>query len=218
MKNRAFALPRLSPDPHHFGTGVIGDSIVDPDSDKGDLYCEVLEYEQFERAGPNKDGDDYLETIPETRRTNYWRFGVREISEATYRRILTRAKIKGYVRLLPSENGELESLQRSDGKEKKRFSTYYERKPFHRKKAIEIHGLTCMACQFDFESRYGERGRGYIHVHHNKPISETGPTKINPRTDLSVLCPNCHAMVHRKKSQTLSIDEVKDLIREASAT
>lgn len=97
---------------------------------------------------------------------------------------------------------------------KVRFSTHYERNPYYRAKAIEIYGTVCQACQFDFAAKYGELGRGYIHVHHVRPISETGPTRIDPATDLTVLCPNCHSMVHRKKKVTLSLDELKRVLEE----
>jgi len=70
-----------------------------------------------------------------------------------------------------------------------------------------------MACGLNFEEKYGNLGKGFIHVHHNKPLSELGPTRINPQTDMSVLCPNCHAMIHRKKDQTLSLEELWGLIR-----
>jgi len=43
-------------------------------------------------------------------------------------------------------------------------------------------------------------------------LSEAGPTKINPAVDMSVVCPNCHAMMHRKKSRTLSINDLKKII------
>jgi putative restriction endonuclease len=70
-----------------------------------------------------------------------------------------------------------------------------------------------MACGFNFEGMYGDPWKGFIHVHHKKPMSESGPTRINPQTDMSVLCPNCHAMVHRKKDQTLSLEALRDLLR-----
>jgi dCTP diphosphatase len=40
--------------------------------------------------------------------------------------------------------------------------------------------------------------------------------RINPKTDMSVLCPNCHAMIHRNKSHTLTIRELKEIIHGAS--
>jgi putative restriction endonuclease len=193
--------------------GVIGDSIEDPTSDKNDWYCEILDYQEFEVAVPFKVSNDYLETIPENRQTNYWRYGVREVDQNTYERILDHAKLKDYEPSLPNPSGELESYQQIEGNKRARFSTYYERNPFYRNRAIEIHGFICMACGFDYEALYGELGKGYIQVHHNKPLSETGPTTINPETDLCVLCANCHVMLHRRKNETLSVDSIREIVQ-----
>jgi len=215
MTDKSFLPHRLSPEPHYFGVGIIGDSIEDPESTKKDQYCEILEYHEFEEAVPIKIGDDYLEDIPQSKKRNYWRDGVRKITKQVYERILSHTKIKGYALSLPSPHHELESYG-LDGKKKVRFSSYYERNPFYRNKALEIHKLSCLACGFNFERFYGGLGKGYIHVHHNKPISETGPTRINPQTDLSTVCPNCHAMIHKNKNHTLSIAEIKKLIQDNS--
>ena len=212
MKNRAFAPSRLSPGPHYFGIGEIGDSIVDEDSSKGDRYWEIIDYHEFEEAVAFKDGGEYLETIPESKTANYWRWGVREISKATHERICSRAVIRGYQITLPNSHGEHESFHPTEGNKKARYTSYYERNPFNRSKAIEIHGLGCMVCGFNFEDTYGVLGKGFIHVHRNKAISESGPTRINPRTDMSVLCPNCHAMVHRKRDTTLSLEELLGIL------
>lgn len=213
LKDKAYLPHRLSPEPHYFGVGVVGDSIDDPDSTKKDRYCEILDYQEFAEAVPAKVDDAYLETIPDSKASNYWRFGVREIDQATYQKILAHAQLAGYRVSLPRETDELESFDRPEGQKKVRYTAYYERIPYYRAKAIELHGLTCMACGFNFEAVYGELGRGFIHVHHNKPVSETGPSRPDPQTDLSVLCPNCHAMVHRNKSHTLTVSELKQLIR-----
>jgi 5-methylcytosine-specific restriction protein A len=212
MNNTAFRHQRLSPEPHYFGTGVIGDSIEDPASDKGDRYCEILDYQEFEKPVPTKVADRYLEEIPETKRLNYWRFGVRQVPRKTYENILAHARTKGYSISLPSEHNDLESFSIVEGERRSRYSAYFERNPFYRNKAIEIHGLSCMACRFNLQQLYGDIGKGYIHVHHNKPISESGPTRINPRTDMTVLCPNCHAMIHRDKHHTLTVTELRGLI------
>ena len=160
---------------------------------------------------PFKIDGAYLEQIPKSRESNYWRDGVREISREVYATICDYAKLISYTPSLPHPNGDLESYA-PEGKARKRYTTYYERNPLYRKKAIEIHGVTCMACGMDFRSTYGDRGAGFIHVHHNKPVSESGTTRINPRTDMSVVCPNCHAMIHRKRDETLTIEDVKDLL------
>ncbi len=121
--------------------------------------------------------------------------------------------VKQYSIVLPKEKNEFESFEIVEGKKKARFTSYYERNAFYRNRAIEIHGLDCMVCGFNFEKTYGELGKGFVHVHHNKPVSESGPTKIDPRTDMSVLCPNCHSMIHRNKSHTMIVDELKKAIK-----
>ena len=211
MRNRIHAPERLSPDPHYFGVGIVGDSILDPNSTKKDRYCEILTYQEFKKAVPFKIRDEYLEKIPSSKSSNYWRSAVREVSHEVYSTICERAELMDYTPTLPRPDSDLESYG-TEGTKKTRYTTYYERNPFYRTKALEIHGLNCMACGMDFKGMYGEWGKGFIHVHHNKPVSETGPTRINPETDMSVVCPNCHAMIHRKRSVTLSVSEVKKLM------
>jgi 5-methylcytosine-specific restriction protein A len=65
----------------------------------------------------------------------------------------------------------------------------------------------------DFASRYGPLGNGFIHVHHLMAL-HTVPEgyRVNPIADLVPLCPNCHAMVHRRDPM-LTIDELRDLLR-----
>ncbi len=93
------------------------------------------------------------------------------------------------------------------------FTTKYERKPKLRKQAIQIHGTSCMACGFDFKKNYGDWGKGYIEVHHLKPLSTIAEeVEVNPETDLVVLCANCHRMIHRKQRKILSLEELKALI------
>ena len=65
----------------------------------------------------------------------------------------------------------------------------------------------------NFEEVYGTRGRGYIEIHHINPLSTIREeTKINPSTDLIPVCANCHRIIHRKKENILSIDEMKELV------
>lgn len=88
-----------------------------------------------------------------------------------------------------------------------------------RKLAIKIHGLSCVACNFNFEQRYGECGKDFIEVHHIQPLGQNRKKRIqtNPETDLIVLCSNCHRMVHRKRKTTLTIDELKEKIKSTTA-
>lgn len=92
--------------------------------------------------------------------------------------------------------------------------TKYERSTEARQKCIETKGVKCIVCGFDFESVYGDLGKGFIHVHHIQPIAtRNGSYEINYERDLVPVCPNCHAMLHRRGGSTpLSIDELKQII------
>ena len=86
----------------------------------------------------------------------------------------------------------------------------YERDPNARHKCIAKWGLKCSVCSFDFKECYGDLGEGFIHVHHLKPLGEIGEQyQLNPVVDMRPVCPNCHAMLHRKKP-ALSIKELSN--------
>ena len=92
----------------------------------------------------------------------------------------------------------------------------YERNSRARKACLIAHGINCAACGFNFESRYGALGKGFIHVHHLKPLALTdGAYELDPVNDLRPVCPNCHAMLHRQE-QTLSIEELRIILGTAS--
>ena len=88
----------------------------------------------------------------------------------------------------------------------------YERDPEARRKCLEHHGFDCYVCEFNFERVYGLGGRSLIHVHHLKPLSEIGRKyRIDPVKDLRPVCPNCHAMIHRR-NPPYSIEEMIELL------
>lgn len=68
--------------------------------------------------------------------------------------------------------------------------------------------LKCEICQFDFFESYGNLGLGYIECHHTKPLFELNTERKTTLTDLSLLCSNCHRMVH--KDLSLSIIDFKE--------
>jgi predicted restriction endonuclease len=114
---------------------------------------------------------------------------------------------------IDSEQAEEESYHK-DGAVKRYYGKRYERNPENRKKAIEIHGLNCVACGFNFEKVYGERGKDFIEVHHVKPLSTIGKeVVIDPTEDLVPLCSNCHRMIHRRKDEVLSVDELRGIVK-----
>ncbi len=99
-----------------------------------------------------------------------------------------------------------------EGATKKITVNIYERNPEARQKCIELYGTDCYICGFNFEKQYGETGKGFIHVHHLKPLSEIGEKyELDPVQDLRPVCPNCHAMLHKKKPP-YSIGELKQII------
>lgn len=93
----------------------------------------------------------------------------------------------------------------------------YERSRSARKKCIEHYGLDCTICGFNFEKIYGDAGKGIIHVHHIKPLSEIDQKyKVDPIRDLRPVCPNCHAVIHSGTDQ-LTIDQIRKILPASSS-
>jgi 5-methylcytosine-specific restriction protein A len=89
----------------------------------------------------------------------------------------------------------------------------YERNPEARRICVEHYGAICQICGFDFEKTYGEIGKGFIHVHHLKQMSEIGEAyQVDPINDLLPVCPNCHAIIHKRKPP-YSIEEMQTLLQ-----
>ncbi len=107
---------------------------------------------------------------------------------------------------------ELNKQVYTEGKPNEVLITRYERDPSARKKCIDHYGFSCSICDFNFEKMYGKVGEGYIHVHHLKPVATAGEGGTNPINDLRPVCPNCHAMIHKRK-ELFSIEEIKDMIK-----
>jgi len=99
---------------------------------------------------------------------------------------------------------------RTEGGERVVVSVRRERDPRLRAEALALHGLSCAVCGFDFGEVYGKWGEGFAEVHHREPLGDGGSGKreTDPRTDLVVLCANCHRMVHRSKGKTLTVEEL----------
>lgn len=92
----------------------------------------------------------------------------------------------------------------------------YERNSEARAICIKKYGASCSVCNFDFGKKFGEIGVGFIHVHHLKPLSEIRKGyKLNPVEDLRPVCPNCHAMLHQRKPEPYTIEELKAVLKQA---
>lgn len=99
-----------------------------------------------------------------------------------------------------------------EGAKKQITVNAYERNPLARQKCLDHYGYNCSVCGFNFSERYGEIGKNFIHVHHLKEISQIGEEyEIDPIKDLRPVCPNCHAMLHRRKP-AFTIEELKEIM------
>ena len=207
-KNKNFV--RLSNDPHYFGIATIGKIEEDlSDIEKKSFYAKIQDYQPFIYPVGLKDKDgSYLENVINK---NHFRDGVRLTSEEIYIKIISEDNLLEKPSIY-DDSGVSFSSYGIEGRKKVIYTTVYEREAKLRSRAIEIHGTICKCCNFNFEKSYGDLGKDFIHVHHIKPISESGETIVNPQTDLVVLCPNCHYMIHRKRNHTPSVDELKSTL------
>ena len=127
--------------------------------------------------------------------------GLREIHSKYYNLLSKNSEI-----IYPDE---IEDVIYFEGTKRRIVVNAYERDNKARKKCIEHYGYKCVICNFDFEQYYGEIGKEFIHVHHLKSLAEIGEAyKVNPIDDLRPVCPNCHAMLHKRKPAY----EVEELI------
>lgn len=88
----------------------------------------------------------------------------------------------------------------------------YERDRHAREAALRYHGYLCMVCALDMSKKYGNIAKGFIHVHHLTPLSAIKEDyHLDPKTDLIPVCPNCHAMLHRR-NPPFTPQELKSLM------
>ncbi len=100
-----------------------------------------------------------------------------------------------------------------EGARKQIYVNSYERNDRARHLCILKYGTNCVICGFNFERVYGEIGKDYIHVHHLTSLAEIKQEhEVDPEKHLRPICPNCHAIIHRKHPP-YSINEVIMMIR-----
>src|SRR5258708_33975059 len=100
-----------------------------------------------------------------------------------------------------------------EGRTKNIAVNIYERNARARQQCIAKYGTVCSVCGFDFEKEFGPIGTGFIHVHHLRDLASIGQEyAVDPIADLRPVCPNCHAMLHKKPPNpytTFRIDELR---------
>ncbi len=87
-----------------------------------------------------------------------------------------------------------------------------ERKKSNRDAVIRAKGVKCEGCGLVFGDRYGQELKGFIEVHHTRPLA-VGPS-AQTIDDFAVLCANCHRAVHFGRGLSpRSIDELRGLLK-----
>jgi len=113
-----------------------------------------------------------------------------------------------------------------EGNTKNKSITVRERSKKLRDAAVQYYsnngGLRCSVCGFSFEEKYGDIGKGFIEIHHEKPIyqyDEEGVESVilSAIQHLKPLCANCHRMIHRNSKKPLSIRELSREIKKHSS-
>lgn len=135
----------------------------------------------------------------------------------------------GVISKASPEEGRLvvydENMLISEGKRRTVKSKVRNRSQRLREKAIEYFTqdgvIVCQICGFDFNKKYGDIGKGFIEIHHKKPVYHYEKSDFikflgDALENLSPLCSNCHRMVHRRMGGMLSIRELKKIITDKS--
>lgn len=213
VRNNKYKKLRLDDNPHYFGTATIGNIKIH--SNGKSLVAQIIDYKRFEKAIPIKNSSGYLEDIPSTKTGNYWRDGVRKISQDNFEKIISLFQVSSEsLKSALVSYSDYHSTEIKEGAKKLIYSVKYERSKANRDKAIRIHGYSCIVCDFNFKDFYGNVGEGFIHIHHVKPLYELDEeTTIDPENDLVPVCPNCHAMIHRFKEKIFSVNELREMIK-----
>lgn len=129
---------------------------------------------------------------------------------ATDGAVLAAGMMLSLLNVVPIEEAE----GYADGKKITITQDKYERNPLNRELCLQANGCTCKICGFNFEKKYGNFGKGFIHVHHIHQLSlADAPVKIDPIKDLIPVCPNCHAMLHTS-TPPLMPEELVRIIKE----
>ena len=153
--------------------------------------------------------EELLQEFPEVAWNNLMGSGVRVADEVADQLVEYWFKHAG----IEPDNFPDEVTTYVEGGTKSVLVNRYERNPAARRACLDEFGAVCAVCGFNGEESFGEAGAGLIHVHHKIEISEVGQEyEVDPLRDLVPVCPNCHAMIHRRRP-AYSIEEVQSLLR-----
>ena len=90
-----------------------------------------------------------------------------------------------------------------------------------RKAAIKVFSnkdgtINCAVCGAELSEKYGTYGKGFIEIHHKKPVCQYGDEDVEKVltaaiSNLVPLCPNCHRMIH--KATELSFEDFEKMYK-----
>lgn len=110
----------------------------------------------------------------------------------------------------------------TEGEKTRSESARYKRSRAVRDAAIAFYKdksgrIACAVCGFDFQQVYGALGQDFIEIHHEHPLflgdGEAEESTVKEAiSKVKPLCPNCHRMIHRRREEMLSVEELKETI------
>lgn len=119
-----------------------------------------------------------------------------------------------------------ENVLIEEGSKRIKEAQTYERSKLLRNYAVDhytVDGhIACIVCTFDFLEVYGEIGRGYVEIHHQKSVfqyedEDMAMFMAKALDNVVPVCANCHRMIHRKRSAPLTVADLQLRLLEASA-
>ena len=160
-------------------------------------------------------GDDaYVRAVDALGKHLEYYFGLKGDRLESHRQVLAK-----HLALLPATPASFDSPEEVppstthlEGRVRQVLVNAYERNSAARTACLSHYGHACSVCGFDFGSFYGPVGKDFIHVHHLKEIASIAEEyEVDPIHDLRPVCPNCHAMLHKRKPAYL-IGDLKQLL------
>ncbi|MHB9038574.1 MAG: HNH endonuclease [Armatimonadota bacterium] len=138
---------------------------------------------------------------------------LRRVAEAIRERVENIDEYSAYLRAQEMNTSIGEDYEVPEGRVLFREHRVRERNAnlVNKKKAFAIQQggvLRCEVCSFVFGEYYGGIGEGFIECHHNKPVSQLIGGDKTRLDDLSLVCSNCHRMLH-VGGELLTVNELR---------
>lgn len=88
--------------------------------------------------------------------------------------------------------------------------TYFVRNRAMAERIKKQRGYTCEVCGFSPRRDFGENyGQIALDCHHHDPIAVVRKERLTLDSEVSVVCANCHRLLHARRPQPLSVAEAK---------